>query len=96
MLDKLMAAQAKALEIKDRLDSIEVSGEAENGKIRVTATGNKKITSVKIDPEFAAEADNEALEDLLLIAINRALDQAENVSQSETQAMTREMFGGMF
>jgi DNA-binding protein YbaB len=41
------------------------------------------------------EADKEQLEDLLLIAVNKALEQAENVNQAEMAAMTQQMFGGM-
>ena len=95
MFDKLMQAQQRAEEIKQRLDHITVSGEAEGGKIKVSATANKSITSVEIDEEFLKAADKEELEELLVIAINKALDKAENVSQSEMQAATKDMFGGL-
>ncbi|MXV14618.1 YbaB/EbfC family nucleoid-associated protein [Hufsiella ginkgonis] len=96
MFDKLLQAQQIAGDIKKRLDNLSVTGEAEGGKIRVTATGNKQVTAVAIDPDFFASADREELEELLAVAINKALEQAENISQAETQAATREMFGGMF
>lgn len=95
MFDKLLQAQQKAEEIKKRLDDITVSGEAEGGKIKVTATANKSIKSISIDPDFLANADTEELEDLLIVALNKALEQAENVSQSEMQAATRDMMGGL-
>ncbi|RYE19954.1 MAG: hypothetical protein EOP42_28225, partial [Sphingobacteriaceae bacterium] len=40
MFDKILEAQQKAEEVKKRLDGIMVSGNAENGKITVTANGN--------------------------------------------------------
>ncbi len=95
MFDKLMQAQQKAEEIKKRLDTITVLGEAEAGKIRVTATGNKKIQSIDIDEEFLKSAEKEELEELLTVAANKALEQAENVSQSEMQAATQDMLGGL-
>jgi len=95
MFDKLFEAQQKAGEVKKRLDGITVSGVAEGGKIRVTANGNKVIQSVMIDEEFFKSADKEELEELLLVAINKSLEQAENVSQSEMAALTKDMFGGM-
>jgi DNA-binding protein YbaB len=52
MFDKLLQAQQKAEEIKKRLDLISVSAEVEGGKIRITSTANKHISSVSIDPEF--------------------------------------------
>jgi nucleoid-associated protein EbfC len=95
MFDKLMQAQQKAEEIKKRLDNITVVGEAESGKIRVTATGNKKVQSIEIDKTFLESADKEELEELLVVAVNKAIEQAENVSQSEMQAATQDMLGGL-
>ena len=95
MFDKLFEVQAKAGEVKQRLDAITVTGTAEGGKISVTATGNKTIQSVNIDADFFKEADKEELEELLTIAINKAMEQADNVSQSEMAAMTQQMFGGL-
>jgi DNA-binding YbaB/EbfC family protein len=95
MFDKLMEARQKAGEIKKRLDAISVSGSAEGGKITVTANGNKVITSVNIDEAFFKDADKEELEELLAVAINKALEQAENVSQSEMAIITQQMFGDM-
>lgn len=90
-----MEAQQKAGEVKKRLDNITVSATAEGGKITVTANGNKVIQSINIDEEFLKEADKEELEELLIVAINKAITQAENVSQSEMAAMTQQMFGGL-
>ncbi len=95
MFDKLFEAQQRAKEIKERLDHISVSGDAEGGKIRVIATANKEIKEVKIDAEFLAEADQEELEELLIVAINKALTQAENISQSEMQAASQDLLGGL-
>ena len=93
MFDKLFEAQQKAGEVKKRLDGITVSGDAEGGLIKVTANGNKVIQSVSIDEEFLKTADKEELEELLVVAVNKALMQAENVSQSEMAALTKDMFG---
>lgn len=95
MFDKLLEAQQKAGEVKKRLDAITVTGTAEGGKVKVSANGNKKILSINIDEELVQEGDKEQLEDLVLIAVNKALEQAENVSQSEMAAMTQQMLGGL-
>lgn len=90
-----MEAQQKAGEVKKRLDAITVTGTAEGGKITVLSNGNKVIQSVTIDTEFYKEADKEELEELLVVAINKAIEQAENLSQTEMAAMTQAMLGGM-
>jgi hypothetical protein len=99
MFDKLFEAQQKAGEVKKRLDAITVTGTAEGGKITVSANANKVLQSISIDDAFLKEADKEELEELLVLAVNKALEQAENVSQTEMAAMTKDMFGdlgGMF
>lgn len=95
MFDKLLQAQQKAEEIKKRLDNISVSAEVEGGKIKVVSTANKRITNISIDSDFLATADSEELEEILATAVNKALEQAENVSQTEMQAVTRDMMGGL-
>lgn len=95
MFDKLFQAQEKAQEIKARLDNISVFGEAEGGKVRIVASANKEIKEVIISEELFKEGDKEQLEDLLLVALNKALIQAENVSQTEMQAATQDMFGDL-
>jgi len=95
MFDKLMAAQQKADEIKKRLDTISVYGEVEGGAIKVTATANKSITAIEISDDFYKNADREELEELLQAAVNKALEQAEQVSAAEMQNMTKDMLGGL-
>jgi DNA-binding protein YbaB len=67
----------------------------EGGLIRVVATANKEIKEVTIDPVFLSNADKEELEELLVVALNKAIAQAENISQAEMQAASKDMLGGL-
>ncbi len=95
MFDKIFEAQQKAEEVKKRLGNISVSAEVEGGAIKVTATANKLIQSIEIEEDFLKENGKEGIEDLLVVAINKVLEQAENVSQAEMAAVTQQMLGGM-
>ena len=95
MFDKLLQAQQKAEEIKTRLNNISVSGEAEGGKVRVIATANKEIKEVIISDELFSEGDKEQIEELVMVAINKALAQAENISQTEMAAASQDMMAGL-
>lgn len=96
MFDKLFQAQQKAEEVKKRLDSISVFGETEGGKVRVVASASKEIREVAIDEEFLKQLqDKEELEELLVVALNKALQQAENVSQAEMQVVSQDLLGGL-
>jgi len=95
MFDKLFEAKQKAEEVKKRLDGITVTGSAEGGKITVTASGNKAVRSISIDEDFLKSADKEELEELIVVAVNKALEQAESVNQSEMAALSQQMLGGL-
>jgi len=95
MFDKILEAKQKADEVKKRLDGLTVMGSVEGGKIKVTSNGNKVIQSIMIDEEFLKSADKEELEELLALAVNKALEQAENINQSEMAALSQQMFGGL-
>lgn len=94
MFDKLMQAQQIAEDIKKKLEAVEVTGEAEGGKIKVTANGNKVIKNISILPEFLASADQEELEELLTVAVNKAIQEADIVGQQQTQKATTDLLGG--
>lgn len=95
MFDKLSQAQQKIEEIKQRLDTISVTGEACGGMIKITATANKDFKDLSIHPDFLANAGKEELEEVLIVAINKTLEQADRVSQTEMEAATKGMMGGL-
>ena len=76
------------------------TAEAGGGAVQVTCSGAREITNVKIDPELLDPEDAEGLEDLLVVAINRALEQAAAYEQSQAGSMMNNMLpgglGGMF
>lgn len=95
MFDKLGAAKEMAENVKAKLETITVIGEAGNGKVKVLANGNRKVQSFTISPELLAPENKEELEDLLTVAVNRVLSSAENVSESEMRAMMSTMMPGL-
>lgn len=80
-------------EVKNRLNNIIVEGTAENGAVKVTATGNKQVKNISINE--ALLKDKEELEDLLVIAVNRALEEADKVHEKEMQFAAKGLFPGM-
>ena len=94
LMGNLQGMQAK---VQAELAELEVKGDAGNGMVVVTATADKQIRNISINPEVVNASDIEELEDLLLIAMNRALDEAEKVASSKMQGMMSGMMPpGMF
>jgi nucleoid-associated protein EbfC len=95
LLGKMQETQQKMQDAKQRLDNIYVDAQAEGGLVKVRASGNKVITEIHISPQLLAENDKESIEDLVLTAVNRALQQAEAVHNAEMQAIAAQAMGGM-
>lgn len=97
MLNKKMMEkmQGQMEEVKSKLNNITVSGEAENGNIKVVANGNRLIDKIEINQDFYNTANKEQLEELILTAANRALEQAERVEKSEMSHAAMGMLPGM-
>jgi DNA-binding protein YbaB len=66
-----------------------VDGQAENGQVKVVVNGNKMVKQILISPELFAQGDKEAIEDLLIIALNRAIEKAEAFSNDEMKEMAK-------
>jgi nucleoid-associated protein EbfC len=60
-----------------------VEGSAGGGAVTVKATGAGKIVEITIDPKAIDPSDPETLEDLVLAAVNNALEAAEGLMQSK-------------
>lgn len=83
MLGKLGEVKKAMDEIKARLDTIMVDGEAGEGSIRVTMTGNRVVKSIVIADKLMVSDRKEELQELLELAVNRASEKAQNVSEAE-------------
>ena len=94
MMERLQEMQQKTEDAKKRLENIVVTGEAPSGAIVVEMTGNRQVKSVtfQIDP---SQTDKDELEDLLVIAFNKALANAENVWESEMKSVAMGMLPPM-
>ncbi|MDY6009878.1 MAG: YbaB/EbfC family nucleoid-associated protein [Duodenibacillus sp.] len=93
-----LIAQAQKMQknmerVQAELASIEVTGEAGAGLVKVTMTCKHEVRGVAIDPSvLSGEADDkEMLEDLIAAAINDAAHKVE----AATQAKMREATAGM-
>ena len=93
MFGKLGEAKQKAEEMKLKLEAITVEGNTQG--VRVIANANKKIIAINIAPELLNPANKEQLENLLLLAIEQAMNQAENISAAEMRAMMGGMMPGL-
>ena len=66
------------------------------GAVKSVITGKKAIQSIKINPEVVDPEDVEMLEDLIMSAVNEAIRQADEMTNSEMSKITGGVGNGMF
>ena len=81
MMQQLQRLQQQMAETQERLAQETVNATAGGGAIKVTMTGDQKCQAVAIDPALLKDMDVEMLQDLLLTAVNLALDKSRELQQ---------------
>lgn len=94
MLSKLSAMKQMADESKSKLDNLTVEGESGSGLVVITLTGNRELKSIKINADIKL-METEDLEDLLSVALKRAMDKANELNEKEVMSSAKNMFPGM-
>jgi len=74
MMQQIQKLQEQLVQAQEQLAQETVDYSAGGGAIKVIMTGDQKCKSVEIDPELLKDVDVEMLQDLVLAAINGALD----------------------
>lgn len=90
MMEQLQMMKIKMEEVKASLESKQITTEAAGGDIKIVISGNKKIKSIIISPSLQF-GDKDELEEQLTVAINRAIEKAEELYDNEMKSFA----GGM-
>ncbi len=79
---------------KERLNAIQVVGYAGDGEIQVTMNGNRKLISIDIADHLLFPEKKLEVQELIEVAMNRALDDAEKVFEAEMKSAGKGMIPG--
>ncbi|MBE7550985.1 MAG: YbaB/EbfC family nucleoid-associated protein [Anaerolineales bacterium] len=85
---QLQAMQKQMLEAQEALGERTVEVTAGGGAIKVVMTGHQKLQSITIDPEVVNPEDVEMLQDLIVAAVNEAVEASQNLAADEMGAIT--------
>jgi DNA-binding YbaB/EbfC family protein len=91
MLKQVQKMQAEMERVQNELANKTVTEEAGGGIIKATANGKKELISVEIDNEVMNGGDKEMLEDLVVAAVNKALESASKMAEEEMAKITKGM-----
>ncbi len=91
MIKQAMELKSKMEKVQKELAKTKVESSAGDGLVTVTANGQQKVLSIKIDPAAIDPSQPDKLEKLVLKAVTGALDEAKKISNERLGEIT----GGM-
>ena len=88
MMKQARKMQEQLEAVQDGLKDLEVNSSAGGGMVKVVVTGDLHVKSIEIDPEAVDPGDVEMLQDLVLAAVNDALESAQDAASQQMGAVT--------
>jgi len=83
--------QNRMMKIQQELEETVVEGTSGGGVVKAEVNGQRALQSIKIDPSAVDPEDVEMLEDLVVTAVQDAMDKAAKLAEDKMGALT----GGM-
>ncbi len=98
-LQKMMAQaqkmQAGVLKAQEDLADARVAGEAAGGMVRAVVTGQGELVELSIAPDAVDPDDIEMLEDMILVAVKKAVAASRELSDDRMQSLGIPGMGGL-
>ena len=91
MMKKIQDMQNEMARVQQEVEESEFEACSGGGAVEVTMTGRKSIKNLVIKPEVVDPDDIETLQDLIMVAVNDAVKQADDMM---TEGMS-ELTGGL-
>jgi nucleoid-associated protein EbfC len=87
MMKQMQKAQSAQADMQEKLEALEIVGSAGGGMVKATCSGSGQIKAIKLEKIVVDPEDVEALEDLILVAIQDAQKKANDAQQTETSKL---------
>ena len=88
LMKQAMKAQQQAQEVDAAMADRTVETSSGGGAVKVVATCKGQLKSIKIDPEAADPEDIESLEDMVMLAVNNAMEEGHKIQAEEMAKVT--------
>jgi DNA-binding protein YbaB len=88
MMKKLKETQDKVEATKQRLNTVLIDEASHDQKLKVTLTANRTIKSITMDDDLLHDKD--ILEDYLVLTLNKAIERATVVNETEIAAVAKD------
>ena len=80
MMQQIKKLQEQMAETQAKLAEETVTATVGGGAVKITMAGDQKCKAIEIDPELLKDMDAEMMQDMLLSAVNMALDKSRDLA----------------
>ena len=88
MLRDMQAMQKKMMQAQEELGNETVEITVGGGALRIVMTGHQKVKSVTISPDAVDPDDIETLHDLVVSAVNEAVEKSQELASKKMGGLT--------
>jgi len=88
MLQQLQKLQEEMVKAQEALGEETLSVTAGGGAIEVVITGHQRIQNITIDPDVVDPEDVEMLQDLIVAAVNEAIETSQKLAADQLGSLT--------
>ena len=88
MIRQAQKMQEQMAALQDELNAREFTASAGGGMVTATVLGNRTVKAIEIKPEAVDPDDVDMLQDMVLAAVNEALDSAQQLASQQMGAIT--------
>ena len=88
MLGKLKETQEKVKATKERMNTVILEEQSPDSLLKISITANRTIKSITIDDSLLEDKDQ--LEDYLILTLNKAIEKATTINETELAAVAKE------
>jgi DNA-binding YbaB/EbfC family protein len=88
LMKQAQKLQSKMAEMQAEVGNRTVSAQAGGGMVEAVVNGRLELVSLRIEPEVATPEDVDMLQDLILAAVNEALNRAREMMAQEMAKLT--------
>ncbi|MBP3310171.1 MAG: YbaB/EbfC family nucleoid-associated protein [Ruminococcus sp.] len=88
MIKQAQRMQDQITELQEDIEGRDFSATAGGGAVEVVVTGKKTVKSLTIKPEVVDPEDIDMLQDLIISAVNEAVNNVESTTEAEMSKIT--------